>query len=170
MLPRRPQGLPAGKDYVSLACPTASECWMSGNTPVNLRGGGMSSRGTGAIVLSSANGGRTWQATRLPKGMSSIDAISCPNPLYVLCAGVPRGGRNLIGATGSTPFVCTVGLHGSSSLGRAPAPLAMLTDASPCPIHGLSAHRLGDGLGPLWGHLELHPPLVLSPAPNNGAP
>ena len=53
---------------------------MSGNTPVNLRGGGMSSRGTGAVVLSSANGGRTWQATRLPKGMSSIDAISCPNP------------------------------------------------------------------------------------------
>jgi photosystem II stability/assembly factor-like uncharacterized protein len=76
-----PQGLPAGKDYTGLACLTASQCWMSGNTPIVVDHGlGMDFRGTGAVVLTSANGGRTWLSTKLPEGISAIDAISCPNP------------------------------------------------------------------------------------------
>jgi photosystem II stability/assembly factor-like uncharacterized protein len=74
------QGLPAGKDYTGLACLTASECWVSGNTPIVVdHGVAMDFRGTGAVVLYTANGGRTWQSTKLPEGISAIDAISCPN-------------------------------------------------------------------------------------------
>ena len=71
-------GLLAGKDYSGLACPTPSQCWISGNTPVDFDGGTID-QGTGGVVLSSANGGRTWQSAELPKGINGIDAISCPS-------------------------------------------------------------------------------------------
>ncbi len=86
------QGLPADKVFVGLACPTASECWISGGGPgflVDLVGarnstlptGVAPSAGlTGGVMLSSANGGRTWQSTGLPKGIAGISALSCPNP------------------------------------------------------------------------------------------
>ncbi|MGA3220607.1 MAG: hypothetical protein ABSE77_16240 [Acidimicrobiales bacterium] len=74
-------GLPAGTVFIGLACPTASECWMSGDAPVHLRAGGTVVGDTGgAVVVSSANGGQTWQSTGLPKGISGIGALSCPNP------------------------------------------------------------------------------------------
>ncbi len=73
------QGLPAGKAFTSLACPTASECWMSGDNLVNV-GGGKTAVVGGAVLLSSANGGRTWQSTKLPKGITGIGRLSCPNP------------------------------------------------------------------------------------------
>jgi hypothetical protein len=75
------QGLPAGKVFAGLACPTASECWVSGNTPLRLADGRMTLGGTGeGAVLSSADGGRTWLSTGLPKGTAGIGPLSCPDP------------------------------------------------------------------------------------------
>jgi photosystem II stability/assembly factor-like uncharacterized protein len=74
-------GLPAGKVFTGLACPTASQCWVSGNTPLHLADGKVTVGDTaGAVVLSSANGGRTWLSTGLPKGIAGIGPLSCPNP------------------------------------------------------------------------------------------
>ena len=75
------QGLPAGKVFTGLACPTASVCWVSGNTPLHLADGKVTVGDTaGAVVLSSANGGRTWLSAGLPKGFTGIGPLSCPNP------------------------------------------------------------------------------------------
>jgi photosystem II stability/assembly factor-like uncharacterized protein len=74
------QGLPAGEAFLGLACPTASECWMSGNVPVHLRDGTTVLGTAGTTVLSSTNGGLTWQSTALPKGITGIASLSCPNP------------------------------------------------------------------------------------------
>lgn len=73
------QGLPTAKFFTGLACPTASDCWVSGNTPFNVAPDTQLSPGNGGVVLSSANGGQTWQSTALPKGITTIDTISCPN-------------------------------------------------------------------------------------------
>lgn len=72
------QGLPAGKVFTGLACPTASECWMSGFTLRHVGRGGLAF--VGAVLLSSTNGGRGWQGTGLPKGITGVYAISCPRP------------------------------------------------------------------------------------------
>lgn len=69
-LPAR--GLPAGTLFTSLACPTTSDCWLSGNS----NQGQFS--GTGGVLLSSSNGGRTWAATPLPHGIGIVFAVSCP--------------------------------------------------------------------------------------------
>jgi photosystem II stability/assembly factor-like uncharacterized protein len=75
------QGLPAGKVFTGLACPTVSECWVSGNTPLHLADGRMTVLDTGGgAVLSSADGGRTWLSTGLPKGIAGIGPLSCPDP------------------------------------------------------------------------------------------
>ena len=76
------KGLPAGKVFTSLACPTASgECWVSGNTPLHLADGRMTVGDSGGgAVLSSADGGHTWLSTGLPKGIAGIGPLSCPDP------------------------------------------------------------------------------------------
>jgi len=75
------QGLPAGKVFGGLACPSASECWVSGNTPLHFAHGKVTVAGTGgADVLSSADGGRTWLSAGLTKGITGIGPLSCPNP------------------------------------------------------------------------------------------
>ena len=75
------KGLPAGKAFTALDCATASECSMAGDTRVNLGGGETAFVDTGgAVMLSSADGGRTWKSTKLPKGIVGIFAISCPTP------------------------------------------------------------------------------------------
>jgi len=74
-------GLPAGKVFTGLACPSASECWVSGNTPLHLVDGRMTVGDTGGgAVLSSADGGRAWRSTGLPKGIAGIGPLSCPDP------------------------------------------------------------------------------------------
>ncbi|HTW10257.1 MAG TPA: hypothetical protein VME46_22325 [Acidimicrobiales bacterium] len=96
------QGLPAGKVFTALACPTASVCWVSGNTPLHLAGGRVTVGGTGGgAVLSSTDGGRTWLSAALPKGITGIGPLSCPNPstCFALAfktrlapsSGAPRG-------------------------------------------------------------------------------
>ena len=72
------QGLPTAKFFTGLACPSASACWVSGNTPFNLGGGKFAPPGNGGVVLSSTDGGWTWRSTALPKGITTVDAISCP--------------------------------------------------------------------------------------------
>ena len=71
------QGLLAGKWFTSMACPTSSECWLSGDTvlanPVRILD-------EGEVLLSSANGGRTWSAGALPRGVSAVWNVSCPGP------------------------------------------------------------------------------------------
>jgi len=74
------QGLPAGEAFLGLACPTASECWMAGNVPVHLRDGRTVLGTGGTTVSSTTDGGRTWQSTALPKGITGIASLSCPNP------------------------------------------------------------------------------------------
>ncbi|MGH8987793.1 MAG: hypothetical protein ACRDXC_04240 [Acidimicrobiales bacterium] len=74
------QGLPAGKVFTGLACPSASVCWVSGGTPLHLAAGRVTVGGTGgAVALSSADGGRTWLSAGLPKGVTGIGPLSCPN-------------------------------------------------------------------------------------------
>ena len=85
-------GLPAGNWFTSLACPTSSECWLSGNTalanPIRIFY-------QGGVLLSSANGGRNWSAGALPKGVSAVWNISCPgaSTCFVLATkpGPPPG-------------------------------------------------------------------------------
>jgi photosystem II stability/assembly factor-like uncharacterized protein len=75
------QGLPVGKVFGSLACPTASQCWVSGNTPLHVADGRMTVGDTAeGAVLSSTDGGRTWLSTGLPKGIAGVGPLSCPDP------------------------------------------------------------------------------------------
>jgi hypothetical protein len=86
------QGLPARKVFAGLACPTALECWLSGGGPgfigdlVGARDGappadmGAGAGLTAGVMLLSANGGRTWQSTGLPKGIAGVGPLSCPGP------------------------------------------------------------------------------------------
>jgi photosystem II stability/assembly factor-like uncharacterized protein len=76
----QPRGLPAGKVLTGLACPTASQCWATGDSPVYLGGRVAVGYTGGAVALSSADGGRTWLSTGLPKDIASIGPLSCPNP------------------------------------------------------------------------------------------
>ena len=74
-------GLPAGKVFTGLACPSASQCWASGDTPRYFDHDRVTVGGTGgAVVLSSADDGRTWLPTELPKAIAGIGPLSCPDP------------------------------------------------------------------------------------------
>ncbi|HUB71711.1 MAG TPA: hypothetical protein VL984_14920 [Acidimicrobiales bacterium] len=95
--PLKVRGLAAGRDYTSLSCPAASQCWMSGNAPVSF-GGRTVYPGARGVVLSTSNGGRNWQSMVLPGGISSIDAIYCPSTrtCYALASRgpvLPSAGR-----------------------------------------------------------------------------
>jgi len=59
--------------FTSLACPTSSDCWLSGNS----NQGQFSGRG--GVLLSSADGGRTWGASLLPLGTGIVYSVSCPD-------------------------------------------------------------------------------------------
>ena len=75
------EGLPAGKVFTGLACPTTSVCWVWGNTPLHLADGRVAvGYSGGAVVLSSTDGGRTWLSTGLPKGTAGVGPLSCPDP------------------------------------------------------------------------------------------
>jgi len=80
------RGLPTGVLFTGLACPTSSGCWLSGNK----QGGQLSGRA--GVVLSSANGGRTWGASLLPHGAGSVFAVSCPDQgtCFALAAKQPQ--------------------------------------------------------------------------------
>ncbi|MGA2529207.1 MAG: hypothetical protein ABSG36_08620 [Acidimicrobiales bacterium] len=67
------KGLPAGVGFTSLACPTSSDCWLSGNVE------GEQLLGKGAVLVSSLNGGRTWGTSLLPQGTGIVFAVSCPD-------------------------------------------------------------------------------------------
>jgi hypothetical protein len=97
------QGLPAGKLFRGLACPSTIACWISGDTAIN-RGGSKTADGdTGGVVLSSTNGERTWQSTGLPKGIRGIDALSCPSPST--CFAGDHGARRMVVRPTCTPVV-----------------------------------------------------------------
>jgi hypothetical protein len=87
-----PRGLPAGKVFTALACPTTTACWISGDAAIK-RGQGRADGYTGGVVLSSADGGRIWQSTGLPKGVSGIVALSCPtvSRCFALATTGPAG-------------------------------------------------------------------------------
>ena len=106
------QGLPAGKVFTGLACPTASVCWVSGNTPLHLADGKVTVGDTaGAVVLSSANGGRTWLSAGLPKGIHRHRSSLVPQPEHMLCVGIQDALNTLVWGTRGASDVCTVGLH-----------------------------------------------------------
>jgi photosystem II stability/assembly factor-like uncharacterized protein len=70
------QGLPSGKAFAHLTCPTSSECWLSGEFVHVPRG--WQTMSTGGAVLSTANGGQTWRSSRLPRGAGWVLGVSCP--------------------------------------------------------------------------------------------
>ena len=89
------QGLAASKSFFTdLACPTTSQCWLSGGRSAK----GSQLVGTSGVVLSSANRGRSWSASRLPGGTLAVWAISCPGlrTCYALAAEQPS-------SSGSSP-------------------------------------------------------------------
>lgn len=97
------QGLPAGKALTSLACPSASVCWVSGGTPLHLAAGTVTVGGTGrGVALSSADGGRTWVSTKLPKGITGIGPLSCPNTSTCFALAFKTRTAALSGAPGGT--------------------------------------------------------------------
>jgi hypothetical protein len=54
---------------------------LSGDSPLYFDHGRVIVGDTGgAVAMSSANGGRTWLPTELPKGTTSIGPLSCPDP------------------------------------------------------------------------------------------
>ncbi|MGH9105924.1 MAG: hypothetical protein ACRDZX_08830 [Acidimicrobiales bacterium] len=65
-------GLPTGVLFTTLACPTSSDCWLSGDSAQALVSG------NDGVVLSSANGGRAWGTSLLPRGTGAVFALSCP--------------------------------------------------------------------------------------------
>ena len=81
-------GLPAGNWFTSLACPTSSECWLSGNTalanPIRIFY-------QGGVLLSSANGGRNWSAGALPKGVDRGVEHLLPGRKHLLRVGDQAG-------------------------------------------------------------------------------
>lgn len=79
------KGLPAGKQFTGLACPTASECWAGGTNLGSVPG--LIGDFGGAVMLSSADRGRTWQGTELPKGITGIFALSCPSATTCFALG-----------------------------------------------------------------------------------
>lgn len=77
-------GFPSGRGFTDLTCPTSSECWLSGKlVHIATPGGSMNNAWgisrRGGAVLSTANGGQTWRASRLPVGVSGVLDLSCPN-------------------------------------------------------------------------------------------
>lgn len=66
-------GLPTGVGFTSLACPTSSDCWLSGNVE------GEQFLGKGGVLVSSATDGRTWGTSLLPQGTGIVFAVSCPD-------------------------------------------------------------------------------------------
>ncbi len=83
----RTSGLPTGVLFTGLACPTSSDCWLSGNS---VQG---QFSGQGAVLLSSNNGGRTWGASFLPRRTGIVFAVFCPDrgTCFALAAKQPTG-------------------------------------------------------------------------------
>ena len=88
--------LPTGALYTSLACPTSSDCWVSGES---IEG---QSAGEG-VVLSSADGGRTWGTSLLPQGTGIVYAVSCPE--QSTCFAVAGTSPTASSPTASPPLV-----------------------------------------------------------------
>jgi photosystem II stability/assembly factor-like uncharacterized protein len=92
----RAQGLPAGKWFTSLACPTCSECWLLGDTvlanPVRILD-------QGGVLLSSANSGRTWTAGVLPRGVSAVWNVTCPGASTCFALGTKPRSATALSAT-----------------------------------------------------------------------
>jgi len=78
-------GLPAGKVFIGLACPTASECWMSGDVPVHLRDGGTVVGDTGGPQLCRVPmEGGPGRAQHFRKASSASTPSRAPTPLRAL--------------------------------------------------------------------------------------
>jgi photosystem II stability/assembly factor-like uncharacterized protein len=119
------RGLPVRIDLASLACPTSSGCWLSGNSGWAF--------GTGGVLLSSATGGRTWSASLLPRGVNAVWAVSCPRPKHLFCFG-QRG----ISACNTIPRARALGPRGASSLVNGWSANRVLSALSSCRTDDLS--------------------------------
>jgi photosystem II stability/assembly factor-like uncharacterized protein len=98
------QGLPASDAFVGLECPTVSDCWISGDALIKLRDGLTFVGDTGgAVVLSSVDGGKTWQSTELPKGITGVGALSCPEPST--CFAIAYRGPLVTSSSSGLPLV-----------------------------------------------------------------
>jgi photosystem II stability/assembly factor-like uncharacterized protein len=86
-------GLPEGV-VLSTACPAADHCWAAGVTDANVAADGMTIHaGAAALLASTSNGGRTWQSTTAPDGVSLVASLSCPSTAkcYALAFAKPAG-------------------------------------------------------------------------------
>jgi photosystem II stability/assembly factor-like uncharacterized protein len=69
-------GLPTG-DAFGLSCSTGSDCWASAGGPRLLY---IPPRSwPGAVIVSTTNGGATWQRDALPQGVGNVQGVSCPS-------------------------------------------------------------------------------------------
>ena len=75
-----------------LSCPISSQCWASGGAYSLAAMGGKSLEGTPAAptaagLVLTTDGGQTWQTARLPKGVTGVDAVSCPSTTTCFALG-----------------------------------------------------------------------------------
>ena len=79
-------GLSQNGSLHALSCPSASECFASGS-------GGTASH-SGAVLLSTSDGGRSWRSDTLPSGLGlsqgSLHALSCPSVSECFSSGYGR--------------------------------------------------------------------------------
>jgi len=70
--------LPSGKALTSLSCPTSSDCWASADieSTVDIVAPGVVP--AGGLVVSTTNGGDSWQVDQLPSTVQGVEVISCP--------------------------------------------------------------------------------------------
>jgi hypothetical protein len=91
-----------GLPMTSLSCPVSSQCWASegafslGATvlprPLVCKGGRCSAEGAPAApaevgLVSTTDGGQIWQKARLPKGVTGVNAVSCPSTTTCFALG-----------------------------------------------------------------------------------
>lgn len=80
---------PTPEEVTSIACWSATTCWVSGLTPQHT---GAWTTTNGFISLT-RDGGRIWKVASLPSGVASVYSVSCPSAstCFALAASQTRG-------------------------------------------------------------------------------
>ena len=113
----------------SVSCPTVMQCWAVGATSSN-----------SAAVVSTTNGGVTWNSQIIPTGLSTLNGVSCPTATQCWAVGATSSNTAAIIATddGGTTWSVQAAPGGTRVLNGVSCPTA-----SSCRAVGANASSVG---------------------------